>query len=258
MFFYPMQDFSLVHVCLLVLTEPVSNVCSPNCEPWSGSIFKQYPLLYKTQFSSTTHNSSTIFKQYQSNILYFIQHNFELTPSVGSVASHLWHTNSWTTKLWTVKCVNQSGVKGWKFSCWATFWNCFKSRFLDQDTQSIASQKKKKKKATSVLHSVQCWPCNRCSKIMIFELKWKGGRQVVRLTWPIVLAQRNTINGGKVAPNSAQICNIASAGPTFACKLQIRIVIFENYVFTGLQLLILSFWTFSIFIFSTGRSMASK
>ena len=108
MFFYPMQDFSLVHVCLLVSTEPVSNVCSPNCEPWSGSIFKQYPLLYKTQFSSTTHNSSTIFKQYQSNILYFIQHNFELTPSVGSVASHLWSTNSSTTKVWTVKCVNES------------------------------------------------------------------------------------------------------------------------------------------------------
>ena len=35
-------------------------------------------------------------------------------------------------------------------------------------------------------------------------------RQVVRLTWPIVWA-RNTINGGKVARNSPQICNIASA-----------------------------------------------
>ena len=123
---------------------------------------------------------------------------------------------------------------------------------------SINCESKNEKKATPVLHSVQCCPCNQCCKIMIFELKWKGGRQVVRLTWPIVLAQRNTINGGKVAPNSAQICNIASPAPTFACKLQIRIVIFENYVFTGLQLLILSFWTFSIFIFSTGRSMASK
>ena len=41
-----------------------------------------------------------------------------------------------------------------------------------------------------------------------FYVKLK--RQVVRLTWPIVWA-RNTINGGKVAPNSAQICNIASA-----------------------------------------------